>query len=330
MPTNQNCQGASANCVVGGTRSIVRAVSKLTSLRDAIARFVPDGASVCLGTGLEAVIPFAVGHELIRQGKRDLTLIGPISDMLFDQLIGAGCCRKVVAAWVGNVIAGLGHNYRRAAERGVPHPIEVEDHSNFTLALGLLAGSLGAPYIPTRSLLGTGILESNRSLKLGNDPWSGEPVVLVPAIVPDVSIVHVQRSDAEGNCHLWGTLGVSREAALAARAVIVIAEEIRPREQILADPNLVLVPSLKVAAVVHEPWGALPSPCQGFYGREHDFFMRYHEESRSVEGFRAWLDKWVLGVPDWKGFLDLLGTETLERLRVREHRPSEPLDYGAG
>ncbi|MEK7364439.1 MAG: CoA-transferase, partial [candidate division NC10 bacterium] len=191
-------------------------MSKLTSLKDAVARFVPDGASVCLGTGLEAVIPFAAGHEIIRQGKRDLTLIGPISDMLFDQLIGAGCCRKVVAAWVGNVIAGLGHNYRRAAERGVPHPIEVEDHSNFTLALGLLAGSLGAPYIPTRSLLGTGILESNRSLKLATDPWSGEPVVLVPAIVPDVSIVHVQRSDAEGNCHLWGTLGVSREAALAA------------------------------------------------------------------------------------------------------------------
>src|SRR3990170_2595451 len=148
MPTNQNCQGASANCVVGGTRSIVRAVSKLTSLRDAIARFVPDGASVCLGTGLEAVIPFAAGHELIRQGKRDLTLIGPISDMLFDQLIGAGCCRKVVAAWVGNVIAGLGHNYRRAVERGVPHPIEVEDHSNFTLALGLLAAPPARPRGP--------------------------------------------------------------------------------------------------------------------------------------------------------------------------------------
>ncbi len=303
--------------------------SKLISMKDAIARLVPDGASVCLGTGLEAVIPFAAGHEIIRQGRRDLTLIGPISDMLFDQLIGAGCCRKVVAAWVGNVIAGLGHNYRRAVERGLPRPIEVEDHSNFTLSLGLLAGSLGASYIPTRSLLGTGILESNRSLKRGTNPWSGEPEVLVPAITPDVSIVHVQRSDAEGNCHLWGTLGVTREATLASKGVIVVAEEIRPREEILADPNLVLVPALKVLAVVNEPWGALPSPCQGFYGRDHEFFMRYHEESRSPEGFRAWLDKWVLGVPDWKGFLDLLGSETLERLRVKQHRPSEPLDYGA-
>ncbi len=297
-------------------------------MRDAIARFVPDGASVCMGTGLEAVIPFAAGHEMIRQGKRDLTLIGPISDMLFDQLIGAGCCGKVVAAWVGNVIAGLGHNYRRAVERGIPHPIEVEDHSNFTISLGLLAGSLGASYIPTRSLLGTGLLESNRSLKPGTNPWSGEPEVLVPAIVPDIAVVHVQRCDAEGNCHLWGTVGVAREAALAARGVIVVAEEIRPRERIVADPNLVLVPSIKVLAVVHEPWGALPSPCQGFYGRDHDFFLRYHEESRSLEGFRAWLDKWVLGVPDWKGFLELLGPETLERLRAKTPLLTDPLDYG--
>ena len=303
--------------------------SKLTSMKDAIARFVPDGASVCIGAGLEAVIPFAAGHEIIRQGKRDLTLIGPISDMLFDQLIGAGCSRKVVAAWVGNVIVGLGHNYRRAVERGLPRPIEVEDHSNFTLSLGLLAGSLGAPYIPTHALLGTGLLESNRSLKRATNPWTGEPEVLVPGITPDIAIVHVQRSDAEGHCHVWGTLGVTREAALAARGVIVVAEEIRRREQLLADPNLVLVPPVKVLAVVHEPWGALPSPCQGFYGRDHEFFMRYHEESRSPEGFRAWLEKWVLGVPDWKGFLELLGTETLERLRVKQPQLSEPLDYGA-
>src|SRR6266478_3868661 len=152
-------------------------------MREAIARFVPDGASVCLNTGIEALIPFAAGHELIRQRRRNLTLIGPISDMLFDQLVGAGCARRIVAAWVGNVSAGLGHNYRRAVEQGVPAPIEVQDHSNLTIAFGLQAGALGVPYLPTRSLLGTGLLESNPTFKQAADPWSGEPLVLVPAIV---------------------------------------------------------------------------------------------------------------------------------------------------
>jgi glutaconate CoA-transferase, subunit A len=298
-------------------------------MRDAIADIVSDGASVCMGTALEACIPFAAGHEIIRQGKRELTVIGPISDMLFDQMIGAGCVRRVIAAWVGNVIAGLGHNYRRATEGAGAHSVEVEDHSNFTIALALLAGSLAVPYIPTRTLLGSDILRSNSRFKTTSDPWSGAPLLLVPALSPDVTILHVQRSDSQGNCHTWGTLGITREAALAARRVIVVAEEIWPTDRILADPNLVVVPSMKVAAVVHQPWGALPSPVQGYYGRDHDSFMRYHGESQTPEGFRAWLEKWVLGVPDWPAFLDLLGGETLDRLRVRRHLPSEPLDYGA-
>jgi glutaconate CoA-transferase subunit A len=303
--------------------------SKQMTMKEAVARFVPDGSSICLGAALEAAIPFAAGCELIRQGKRNLTLIGPISDMLFDQLIGAGCVRTITAAWVGNVSGGLGHNFRRAAEQGVPVRIEVEDHSNFTIALGLLAGSLGAPYIPTRSLLGTGLLESNPTFKQDRDPWSGEPLVLVPAIKPDVTILHVQRSDIFGHCHTWGTLGVTREAALAARGVIIVTEEIRPTKTILSDPNLVLLPSMNVLTVVHEPWGAFPSPLQGCYGRDHDFYHRYHEETRTAEGFRAWLDRWVMGVSDWKGFLELLGPERLKRLEVTRHLYSEPLDYGA-
>jgi len=303
--------------------------SKLCSMRDAVARFVPDGASICLGAALEACIPFAAGHEIIRQGKRDLTLIGPISDMLFDQMIGAGAVARVIAAWVGNVSAGLGHSYRRAAERGLPRPLIVEDHSNLTLSLALLAGALGVPYIPTRSLLGSDIPVSNPRFKTAPDPWTGRLTLLVPALTPDVAIVHVQRADAEGDGHAWGPLGVTREAALAARRVILVAEELWPAERILADPNLVLVPAIKVAAVVHEPWGALPSPVQGCYGRDHEQFTRYHAESRTPDGFQAWLEEWVLGAGDWKGFLDRLGAERLERLRVRRHLPSEPLDYGA-
>ena len=302
---------------------------KLTSMSDAIARFVPAGASVCMGTALEAAIPFAAGHEIIRQRVGDLTLIGPISDMLFDQLIGAGCVARFIGAWVGNVSSGLGHNYRRAAEKGIPRPIAVEDHSNFTIALALLAATLGAPYIPTRSLLGTSFLDSNPRFTRATDPYSNDPVVLVPAIAPDVTILQVQRADVFGRCHLWGTVGISREAAFAARRVIVVAEEIWPTGRILADPNLILVPDIKVAAVVHEPFGALPSPLQGCYGRHHDFFARYHDASRTPEGFARWLHEWVLGVGDWKGFLDRLGPDTLKQLMPSRHLLSEALDYGA-
>jgi len=298
-------------------------------MREAIARFVPDGTSICLNTALEALIPFAAGHELIRQRRRDLTLIGPISDMLFDQLIGAGCVRRIIAAWVGNVSAGLGHNYRRAAEKGVPAPIEVEDHSNLTMAFSLQAGALGIPYLPVRSLLGTDLLDSNPTFKRGDDPWSGAPLLLVPALVPDVAILHVQRADEDGRAHVWGTLGVTRPAALAARRVILVAEEIVPRAEILSDPNLVLTPEIKVVAVVDQPLGAFPSPVQGYYARHHDSFHRFHEESRTVEGFHRWLEHWVLGVPDWEGFLTRLGDEIVRSVRIKHPLPSKPLDYGA-
>ena len=298
------------------------------SMRDALAAFVPDGASVCMGAALEALIPFAAGHELIRQGRRDLDLVGPISDILFDQLVGAGCARKVTAAWVGNVSAGLGHNYRRAVEAGVPRPLEVEDHSNLTLATALQAAALGTPYIPTRSLLGTDLLRSNPRLRPAIDPFSGSPVVLVPALAPDVAILHVQRADADGHAHAWGTLGVTRQAALAARRVVLVTEELWPRERILSDPNLVLAPPFKVAAVVHEPFGAYPSPVQGHYARDHDFYRRYHDDSRTPEGSRHWLGRWVTGVADWPGFLDLVGRERLQTLRAPRPLPSEPLDLG--
>ena len=299
------------------------------TMQEAVARFIPDGAAVCMGTALEAAIPFAAGHELIRQRRRDLTLIGPISDMLFDQLVGAGCVRRIIAAWVGNVSAGLGHNYRRAVEKGVPAPIEVEDHSNLTLAFALQAGALGVPYLPARSLLGSGLAESNPTFKAGTDPWSGAPLLLVPALVPDVAVLHVQRADEDGRAHFWGTLGVTRPAALAARRVIIVAEEIRPRNRILSDPGLVLTPEIKVAAVVHEPFGAYPSPVQGCYRRHHDFFGRFHEESRTVEGNRAWLDRWIHGVDDWQSFLGVVGADVLDTIRITHPLYSDPLDYGA-
>jgi glutaconate CoA-transferase subunit A len=294
---------------------------KQSSLEEAIDRFVPDGASVAMGMALESLIPFAAGHALIRQRRRELELIGPISDMLFDQLIGAGCVRRVTAAWVGNVSAGLGHNYRRAVEHGVPGPLELEEHSNFTVGLGLLAGAMGVPYLPTRTLLGSDLARSNQRI------GAAEPGLLhVAAIRPDVAILHVQRADAQGRAHSWGNLGLTREAGLAARHVILVAEEIVPDEVILSDPNRILLPPHQVSAVVHLPGGAHPSPVQGYYGRDHAAFGEYHRLSRQRDGFLGWLQEWVTGVPDRAAYLEKLGAR-FASLRPTEPRLAAAVDY---
>jgi len=303
-------------------------MNKLTSMAEAIAQFVPDGSTVAMSLALEPLIPFAAGHEIIRQQRRKLTLIGPISDILFDQLIGAGCVEKVKAAWVGNVSEGLAHCYRRAVEQSIPRPIVVEEHSNFTIGLALLAASLDAPYIPTRSLLGSDIPRQNPTFRTQQSPLEGSPVLLVPAVHPDVAIIHVQRSDEEGNAHIWGNIGLSEEAMLAARAVILVAEEIVAREVILSDPNRVLGPSFKVRAVVHEPWGAHPSAVQGYANRDHPFYHEYHERTRTLEGFESWLDEWVLHVPGRSAYVAKLGEERVQGLGLKEHRYAASVDFG--
>jgi len=303
--------------------------TKLLSMREAIQRFVPDGATVLMGAALESLIPFAAGHEIMRQGRGDLTLVGPISDILFDQLVGGGCVRGVIAAWVGNVSAGLGHNYRRAAEEGIPRRIEIQDHSNLSLALALQAGALGVPFIPTKTLLGTDLLKTNPTLREWTVPWTGDRLVLVPALQPDVAILHVQRADSGGAAHCWGNLGVSVEASLASHHLILIAEEIVSAEVIRSDPNRVLVPPFKVRAVVHEPYGAHPSPVQGYYNRDHAFYHEYHLATRTVEGFAAWAKQWILDLPSRTAYLETLGPTRVAGLGVRQHRWAAPVDYGA-
>ena len=302
--------------------------TKQMSMREAVARFVPDGASLAIGCALEPLIPFAFGHEIIRQRKRDLTLIGPISDILFDQLIGAGCVARIVAAWAGNVSEGLGHNYRRAAEKGQPRGIEIVDHSNYSIAVALQAAALGAPYIPIRSLLGSDIARDNPGMRPAPSPLDDAPTLLVSAVQPDVAILHVQRADAQGRAHVWGGLGICEEAALAAKGVIYIAEEIVPAEVILSDPNRVLAPGFKTLAVVHEPGGAHPSPVQGYYNRDHAFFAEYHKASRTPEGFAEWLRAWVLEVPDRAAYLAKLGDPRWQALAPKEQRLAAPVDYG--
>ena len=288
-------------------------------MAQAIERFIPDGASVALGVALEPMIPFAAGHEMIRQGRRDLELVGPISDTLFDQLIGAGCARRVTAAWVGNVSEGLGHCYRRACEQGVPRSLEVHDHSNFSISLALWAAAWNVPSLPTRTLLGSDILRTNPGLS------ATDGLVHVQAVRPDVTIVHVQRADELGRAHAWGPLGITEEAGLAAERVIVTCEELVAPEVTLTDPNRIIFPETKVVAVVHEPGGAHPSPVQGHFKRDHAFYREYAAQSRSVEGFGAWLRKWVLDVPDRAAYLRQID---LDSVRIKHHLPSAPADYG--
>jgi glutaconate CoA-transferase, subunit A len=302
--------------------------SKLMTMRDAIAQHIPSGSMVLLGAQLEQMIPFAAGHEMIRQGRRDLTLVGPISDILFDQMIGAGCVSRVMAAWVGNVSAGVGYCFRRAVERGIPRRIETVDYSNFTLALALHSAAMGVPFMPTYSTLGSDLLKKNGNLREFSSPVSEEKLVAVRALRPDVAILHVQRADAQGNAHLWGSLGVAIDGARAARKVVLVAEEIVEPGVIASDPNRTLVPGLLVSAVVHEPGGAHPSPAQGFYGRDHAFFAEYHDQTRRLEDFEDWLERWVLNLPDRHAYMQQVGGARFAALGVREHALSVPADFG--
>jgi len=299
--------------------------SKLISLAEAIGRFVAEGASVAMGLCLEAMIPFAAGREIMRQRRRGLTLIGPISDMLFDQLIGAGCARRVQAAWVGNVITGSGYNFRRAVESRM---LRVEDHSNLTLAMALKAGALGVPFLPARTALGSDLFTTNPGLKPMRCPFTGEVLAAVAAIRPDVAIIHVQRADEYGNAHAWGNLGVMRDACLASRQVVITAEEIVPSEVITRDPNRVITPSFRVSAVVHAPWGGHPSPVPGYYNRDHQAFIDYRDSSRTGEAFAGWQRRWVDSVGSVGDYTRLLGQDRMDALKLQHHLYSEPVDYG--
>jgi glutaconate CoA-transferase subunit A len=292
-------------------------VNKVVTMAEAVGRHVADGARVALGCALEPAIPFAFVHELVRQRRRDLRLVGPISDVAFDLLIGAGCVAEIDAAWVGNVSAGLAHCYRRAMEQGIPRSITVRDHSNFSIGLSLMAGALGAPYIPTRSLLGSDTARANGTFREATSPFDGSKILLIPAIEPDVTVIAVQRSDEDGNAQLWGPWGVSQEAALAAKAVIVVADELADRNVVRADPNRTIVPAFKAAAVVVQPGACHPSPLQDRYGRDHEFFHEYHRATRTVDGFDAWLREWVIDVPDHDAYLAKLG-DRWEAVRTME------------
>lgn len=275
--------------------------AKVVSMRDAIARYVHDGDTVVI-EGFTHLICFAAGHEIIRQGRRNLTLCRLTPDLIYDQMIGAGCARKLVFSWAGNPGAGSLHAFRRAVE-GKGTPIEIEEYSHFGMVARFCAGSVKLPFWPMRDYAGTDIPRANPQIQSVTCPYTGERLATVPALNPDVTIVHAQRADSSGNAQIWGLLGVQKEAAFASRHVIVVVEELVDEALIRADPNRTLIPGMIVDAVVVEPWGAHPSYAQGFYDRDNEFYVAWENISRDPAKLGAYLDEFVLGVADRQEYL---------------------------
>ena len=298
-------------------------MTKLMTLSESISQYVNDGDTV-YAAGFTHMIPFAAGHEIIRQGKVDLVLARATPDLIYDQVVAAGCARKVIFSYMGNPGVGSLRIVRAAVEAG---DLEWEEYSHFSMISRLQAGAIGLPFMPMNPTAAGDLERANPSYRTVVDPYSGRDVVVVPALNPDVAIVHVQRADTDGNAHVWGIIGEQKEAAFAASRVILTAEEIVDAQVIRSDPNRTLIPGFIVSAVCHVPYCAHPSYTQGFYDRDNAFYLEWDKISRSREGVQAYLDEWVYGVKDRFEYWEKLGSEVHASLRVGD-RPSAVVNYG--
>jgi glutaconate CoA-transferase subunit A len=298
--------------------------SKVRSMRDAIAEQVRDGDTVVI-EGFTHLICFAAGHEIIRQGKKHLTICRLTPDLIYDQMIAAGCARKLVFSWAGNPGAGSLHAFRRAVEQGDP-PLEIEEYSHFGMVARMSAGAARLPFWVMRNYMGTDLPVANPRIKTVVCPYTGEALATVPALNPDVTIIHAQRADADGNAQVWGLLGVQKEAAFASKRVIVVVEELVDESAVRADPNRTLIPGMIVNTVVVEPWGAHPSYAQGYYDRDNEFYVSWEPISRDREKLQAYLDEFVYGVPDRQAYL-AKQPGLVERLKA-DTRRCEAVSYG--
>ncbi len=273
---------------------------KLTSLAEAIGRHVRDGACLAL-EGFTHLIPFAAGHEIIRQGRCDLHLVRMTPDLIYDQMIGMGCARRLTFSWGGNPGVGSLHRLRDAVEHRWPVPLAIDEHTHAGLAAAYCAGAARLPFGVLRGYQGTDLATANPGIRSVVCPYTGERLATVPAINPDVTILHAQRADRQGNVAIHGILGAQREAALAAHTLIVTVEEIV--DALPPAMNAIVLPHWIVSAVAHCPGGAYPSYAQGLYSRDNDFYRRWDVISRERDGFRAWMERHVLGTRDHAAFL---------------------------
>lgn len=298
-------------------------MTKVVALSEAIATCVSDG-DIVYAAGFTHLIPFAAGHEIIRQRKRDLTLARATPDLIYDQMVAAGCARKVIFSYMGNPGVGSLRIVRTAIEQG---RLEWEEYSHFGMITRLQAGAAGLPFLPMNQTGATQLERANPNIKRMPDPFGGRDVIVVPALHPDVAIVHVQRADANGNAHLWGIIGEQKEAAFAAKKVILTAEEIVDESVIRSDPNRTIIPGIVVSAVCHVPFACHPSYAQGYYDRDNEFYLAWDKISESPEATQQYLKEWVYGVKDRNEYWEKLGVETHRRLAVQQHL-SQPINYG--
>ncbi len=298
-------------------------MSKLIPLKDAISKYVSDG-DVVYAAGFTHLIPFAAGHEILRQNKRGLVLARATPDLIYDQIVAAGCARKVIFSYMGNPGVGSLRIVRSAIEQG---KLEWEEYSHFGMITRLQAGASGLPFLPMNQTGSADLEKANPNIKRIPDPFGGKDVIVVPALNPDVAIVHVQRADANGNAHLWGIIGEQKEAAFAAKKVILTAEEIVDESVIRSDPNRTLIPAVVVDAVCHVPYACHPSYAQGYYDRDNDFYLQWDKISESVESVKSYLDEWVYDVKDRAEYMEKLGEEKREKLKIKS-RMSESINYG--
>jgi glutaconate CoA-transferase subunit A len=298
--------------------------SKVVTLREAVAAHVHDGATLAI-EGFTHLISFAAAHEVIRQGRRGLTLARLTPDLVYDQMVAAGCASKLVFSWLGNPGVGSLHAIRRAIEAG---ELAIEEYSHHGMVARYAAGASRLPFFPLRSYDGSDLEAANPLIRRVASPYDGEEIAVVPPLTPDVTIIHAQRADAEGNVQAWGIVGVQREAALAAKRVIAVVEELVDASLIRDDPDRTLLPGTVVDAVCVEPFGAHPSFAQGYYDRDNAFYCDWDPISRDPERLAAWLDEWVLGLDGRAAYVARIGAEALAALRP-EPRPSGSVDYGS-
>jgi glutaconate CoA-transferase subunit A len=300
--------------------------SKVATMRDAIADLVRDGDTVAI-EGFTHLISFAAGHEIIRQGRRDLTLARMTPDLIYDQMIAAGVAKKLIFSWLGNPgVGGLGA-IRRRVETGEPAPLELEEYSHFGMVARYTAGAANLPFFPLRSYFETDLPAANPLIREIASPYGDGKVYAVPPLKPDVTIVHAQRADAGGNTQVWGLLGCQKEAAFAAERVIVVVEELVDEAVVRADPNRTIIPGLIVDAVVVEPYGAHPSYVQGAYDRDNRFYLDWDAITRDESAIQAWLREWVHDVDGRAAYIDKLGADRLASLKPGS-APAGSVDYG--
>ncbi len=283
-------------------------MSKVMTTVEAVSKHIGNGDFLFIG-GYIARPPFAVIHEIIRQEKRDLTITRSNAADDFDMLIGAGCVKRFISTFISLGLYGLARCYRRSVEEGIPHKLEIEEYTNLSLPLMLMAGAMGMPFVPVKDMVGTDLMNVRSFMgedkyKMIESPFDGSPVMLVPALKPDVAIIHVQQADEEGNAQMWGIGGDCKWGANAARKVIVSCERLVSREVIGKDPSRTIVPGFKTIAVVEEPFGAHPGYTPGFYDVDFSFGFDYQQASNNVDDFAEFLDHWVFGVKNRSQYIE--------------------------